>query len=150
MRVFCIFPLILFLIGCDALPNLKGKQGTGMILGAGVGSYIGQVAGGDVLTAGGGLMGAYVGFNMLKMFNDKRKYAEEAFFNALETSPKFSTTSWYNPYDNTSGSYTPIATYQRPDGAYCREVSETVRYNSRLHTNRVTACREDDGKWKLM
>jgi surface antigen len=142
--------IVVSLVGCQSVPNMDGTQGSGTIAGAATGSYISQMMGGNNLA--GGAAGAIVGFNLIRMFANKRDYAIKAFQYAAEHNTKGVTTNWHNPHNWTYGSYTPIDTIQRPDGVYCRRISETVRMNHRLYQNMVQTCRVGpiDQRWVVV
>jgi surface antigen len=136
--------------GCQTVPDLKGTQGSGTIAGATTGSYIGQRMSGN--SVAGGAAGAVIGFNLIRMFANKRDYAIKAFQRAAEHNSRGVTTNWYNPHNWSNGSYTPISTIQRPDGVYCRRIAETVRMNHQLYSNVVQTCRTGplDRRWVVV
>ena len=69
---------------------------------------------------------------------------------ALESKPSGTTTTWRNPDNNTSGSVTPIRTYQDSAGQYCREFDQTVTIGGKPEKSYGTACRQPDGSWKIV
>lgn len=66
---------------------------------------------------------------------------------ALETAPTNQASSWVNPKSQTQASVTPTRTYQRPDGTYCREFSQSVMIKGQEQKATGTACRQADGSW---
>jgi len=128
------------LAGC--LTPSKGHESSGSI----VGGFIGQQTG----ATGAGLLGGFFGKTLVQNWGKRRNYAMEAFQKTCETRKKGETVSWSNPYNLENGSYTPWKTVMRPDGVYCREISETVTTNNRVYSNFVQACRNDEtGKWEV-
>jgi surface antigen len=127
-RVIIAGFVVVSLVGCQAVPNMQGNQGSGTIVGAATGSYIGKMMGGNNLA--GGAAGAVVGFNLIRMFANKRDYAIKAFQHAAEHNSKGVTTNWHNPHDWTYGSYTPIDTIQRPDGVYRKVFTSCTQQDS--------------------
>jgi surface antigen len=67
---------------------------------------------------------------------------------ALETATSLSSLHWTNPGTGTSGTVTPLNTFQIADGRYCREYQELVRPpRGQLSTIQGKACRNDKGSW---
>jgi len=153
-KVFVVLSTFL-LVGCGKLPDTNGYQGIGTIGGAGAGMAVsqsirfgGHTASGQVA---GTLIGAHLGYNLLGVFiGDGAKYPRRAFIRAVEYNPKSVTTNWKNPWNYNSGSFTPVQTFQRPDGTYCRKVLETMVVNGRIYGNKVIACRIEREKWQII
>lgn len=135
---------------CGSLPNTKSYQGAGKISGAVSGSYIGHLMARQSGALTSGLGGAYVGFNIIRLFASKRNEAIGTFNRALEYNKRGLTTSWQNRHDWTSGSYTPMGTIRRPDGMFCRQVLETTRINNQMFQNTVLACRHGKEDWRVV
>lgn len=75
-------------------------------------------------------------------------YMSEQTSKALETAPTNQTASWVNPESKAPASVTPTRTYQRPDGSYCREFSQSVTIKGQEQKVNGTACRRSDGSWQ--
>jgi surface antigen len=119
----------------------------GGVLGAQVGKGTGQlvaVGAGAVL---GGLLGSQVGRSLDEA--DKQKMATTT-QTALESEPDRSTSTWVNPNTGHSGSITPQETYRTNSGQYCREFTQTVEIGGRTEQAYGTACRQEDGSWKIV
>jgi surface antigen len=67
----------------------------------------------------------------------------------LETVPIGNESSWRNPQTGTHGVIAPRRTYQKANGQYCREFTQTFVAGSIIREGLGTACRESDGTWKL-
>lgn len=145
MKHLFLIPVLL-LGACETMPKTAGYNQVGTVIGAGSGSYIGKKFGNGGAVAGG-LMGAYTGYNILRLFGEKRDYAMEAFQKAAEYRTAGETVNWRDKFKFEYGSYTPIRTTKSPTGVYCRELLETVMINSRLFSNKVQACRNPKGRW---
>ncbi len=142
--------------GCQNQGALgSSQQVVGTLLGAAVGGLLGsQIGGGTgnkIAIGAGVLAGGLLGNNVGSTLNcaDQMQHGKAA-QQALESQPAGTTTSWQNPDANTSGSITPTTTYQRSDGAYCREFEQTVTIDGRYETATGTACRQPDGTWKVV
>lgn len=79
---------------------------------------------------------------------DQRRHARTT-HDALETQPVGQASSWRNPDAQTSGSVTPTRTWARDDGTQCRDYQQTVTIEGRQETMTGTACRQQDGTWKV-
>ena len=102
------------------------------------------VLGGMVL---GGLLGGAVGN---RMDAADRREANRATYSALESAPSGTTTNWSNPDSGNSGTTTLTRTYQAKTGEYCREYEQTVTIGDESQAAYGTACRQPDGKWRVV
>ena len=130
------------------------KESIGTLLGAAAGGLAGAQVGsgkGQLLaTAAGALLGAFVGNEVGKSLDRADKVAMgQTVQQSLETAPMGTTSSWQNPDSGNSGTVTPANTFQRSDGAYCREFSQTISVGGRTEEAYGTACRQPDGSWKI-
>ena len=131
-----------------------GSEIFGTLLGAALGGLLGSQIGsgtGNKVAIGagvlaGGLFGNKIGSRM--DCNDQR-YHQRTAQSALETQRIGTTSRWHNPDSGHSGTITPTHTWQRHDGRYCREYEQTVRIDGRLERATGTACRQDDGTWRI-
>ena len=69
---------------------------------------------------------------------------------SLEATPTGSASPWQNPDTGNYGTFTPTQTYQRPDGQYCREYTQTISVGGRTERGYGTACRQRDGSWRIV
>ena len=143
----------LALAGCSE--TVGQKQGLGTLLGAvagGVaGAQVGKGRGKLVATGVGAALGALIGSEVGESLDRADRLAmQHATQNALETAPSGSASSWSNPDSGNSGTVTPTQTYQRSDGAYCRELTQTVTVGGRTQEAYGTACRQPDGRWQII
>lgn len=114
----------------------------GGIAGAQIGAGGGRVAaiiGGTIL---GAALGSYVGGYMDRMDQQQVNHA-------LETQPTGQTSQWKNPDSGKRYQVTPVNTYQKPDGQYCREFITQVEIGGKTEQAFGTACRMPDGIWKV-
>ena len=131
------------------------KESIGTLLGAAAGGLAGAQVGsgkGQLLaTAAGALLGAFVGNEVGKSLDRADKVAMgQSVQQSLETAPMGTTSSWQNPDSGNSGTVTPANTFQRSDGTYCREFSQTISVGGRTEEAYGTACRQPDGSWKIV
>ncbi len=143
----------LALAGCSE--TVGQKQGLGTLLGAvagGVaGSQVGDGRGRLVATGVGTLLGAMIGSEIGKSLDRADQLAmQHEPQNTLETAPAGTTNTWHNPDSGNSGTVTPTQTYQRSDGAYCREFTQTVTVGGSTEEAYGTACRQPDGSWQII
>lgn len=152
-QITCL-SLALVVAGCASQEGgtLGPKTGAGAAIGAAGGGLLAAAAGGKSkgIIAGvliGGLLGGAIG-NSLDQKD--RKLAREAASLSLENQPSGTTTNWHNPDSGNSGGFTPTSTYQKADGAYCREYEQTVTVGGEKQKAYGTACRQPDGTWKIV
>jgi surface antigen len=146
------------LTGCNQPPG-HGVLNGGPVNAQDVGTAVGSVAGGVIgyqfgsgagkafATLGGALLGGVLGDLVGKSMDhqDMTSY-DQASHHALETGQA---TSWKNPDSGNSGSIHPHKRYKDSEGRYCREYTQTILVEGAAHEGHGTACREDDGSWRI-
>jgi surface antigen len=140
---------------CQQKEGLGGGEVVGTLLGAAVGGLLGaQVGKGNgnkvaigLGVLGGGLLGKHLGSSL--DCADQGYHTQNA-NTALETAPTGTSSAWVNPDNGHQGSFTPVRTYQKPDGTPCREFSQTIVIDGRQEQGRGTACRQPDGTWRVV
>ncbi|MCC6202619.1 MAG: hypothetical protein IT494_06395 [Gammaproteobacteria bacterium] len=142
-----------------ALVALAGCQGAGPR--AQMGGLGGAAAGGLLAASGhhpstegiiagvllGGLIGSAIGDSLDQR---DRQEAQHAAYRALENSRSGDAVAWRNPDSGHYGSVTPVRTYQRDGGQYCREYQQAITVGGQVHQAYGTACRQPDGSWKIV
>ena len=108
------------------------------------GEVVGTLLGAGVLA--GGLLGNKVGKSM-----DCRdiEYHNSTAQKSFETQRTGTTSEWANPDSGHSGTITPVQTFQRSDGVYCRDFQQTISVDGETELANGTACRQPDGTWKI-
>ena len=133
----------------------SGNEVVGTLLGAAigglVGSQIGSGSGNKVAIGAGVLAGGLLG-NRVGQSLDCRdlEYHNGTAQSALETQRTGSTSQWVNPDSGHSGTVTPVQTYQRDDGVYCRDFEQTITVDGETELAGGTACRQSDGSWRVV
>ncbi|RDD62548.1 RT0821/Lpp0805 family surface protein [Ferruginivarius sediminum] len=133
-------------------PGPKQTIGTlgGAVLGGLLGSEIGSGSGRLWATGAGAVLGALAGSEVGKSLDRADQlYMSQTTQAALEHTKTGTTSTWNNPDSGHSGTVTPIDTYQRSDGIYCREFQQTVIVAGEEQQAYGTACRQPDGTWKV-
>lgn len=152
MKTLCIaFAALLILTGCQSSGNkqtggaiLGGAAGG--LLGAQFGSGTGQLAATALGAVGGLLLGSSIGQSLDDVDRMKQKQTAHQ---AFESQPSNVASAWKNPDSGNSGEVTPTRTYQRGDGSYCREFTQTINVGGKSEQAFGTACRQADGTWKV-
>jgi surface antigen len=139
---------------CAADIEQRPKETIGTVLGAIGGGLAGAQFGGGrgqlVTTAAGTLLGAWLGSEIGRSLDRAdRAYAEQATYEALERNPTGTASTWHNPDTGTVGAVTPIRTYKTELGD-CREFEHQVIIDGRTETAYGAACREADGRWRII
>ena len=143
----------LALAGCSETTGSKQSLGTllGAVAGGVAGSQVGDGRGKLVATGVGTLLGALIGGEIGKSLDRADQLAlQHQTQDTLETAPSGTTGTWHNPDSGNSGTITPIQTYQRNDGTYCREFQQTVTVGGQTQEAYGTACRQPDGSWQIV
>ncbi len=147
---FILFIAMFALTGCANMSN----QETGLITGAAVGGVLGHTIGSGtsqvVATAAGVLVGAYIGGRIGESM-DKTDRLQVG--RALEGNKTGRSRRWRNPDSGARYSVTPTRTYIRRQGRSssqpCREFTTTAKIGGNTEKVYGTACRMDDGSWKI-
>ena len=153
-KISILIVLVAFIFSACASNSWEENQ-KAIIGGAGGATAGGLIASAlDANTAGvlggiivGGLIGGAIGN---RMDAADRREANRATYSALESAPSGTTTSWRNPDSGNSGTTMPTRTYQAQSGEYCREYEQTVTIGDETQAAYGTACRQPDGKWRVV
>ena len=143
------------LSGCGGMgENETAGSIIGGVAGAVVGNQFGSGDGKTAATAVGAVIGAMVGGNIGRSLDEtSRQRAGAAAHEALETAEIDEPIRWENP-DNAGGPAHGSATVTRQgatsDGRTCREFRQTVIIGGREEQSYGTACRDDNGDWKIV
>ncbi len=145
----------LALSGCTTMSENE-TAGTiiGGVAGAVVGNRFGKGSGRTAATALGAVIGATAGRNVGRSLDTtSRQRAGAAAHEALETADVGEPIRWENP-DNVDGPAYGSATVTRQgadsEGRTCREFQQTVIIGGREEQSYGTACRDDNGDWKIV
>ena len=143
------------LSGCATMSeNETAGTVIGGVAGAVVGNKFGGGSGKTAATALGAVIGAAVGRNIGQSLDEtSRQRAGAATYEALETAEIDEPIAWENP-DNSGGPARGSATVTRhgatADGRTCREFQQTVIIGGREEQSYGTACRDENGDWKIV
>lgn len=146
--------IVLTLGACAGAEERPGET-LGTILGAGLGALAGsQVGGGKgrlVAVAVGTLAGAYLGSQLGQELDkaDQEAVADMT-QDTLENNPTGTASTWSNPDNTASATVTPTTTYVADSGEDCRDFEQTVMVEGETETVYGTACRESDGRWRVV
>ncbi len=123
----------------------------GGILGAAVGSQVGNGKGQLVAVGVGTVIGALIGSDIGRSMDQRdRAYATGSFGHAMEAVPSCTTITWNNQQTGNYGSITPVQTYEPEPGRYCREFQQQVVIGGKVQDAYGTACRQPDGSWEIV
>ena len=144
---------VLALAACTHRAGQKETIGTmvGAAAGGLAGAQFGKGRGKLVTTSIGTLLGALAGREIgVSLDRADRLAIDRTTQESLESAPAGETTVWKNPDSGNEGTVTPQRTYQRDDGTYCREFTQTIKVGGRTEEGYGTACRQPDGSWKIV
>ena len=147
--------LTVFLVGCGGMSQ---NETTGTLLGGAAGAVLGSQFGkGDGRTAAtaiGAIIGASVGREIGASLDEtSRRQAAQTTYQALETADVGAGITWDNPANaGEPAKGSTVITRQGADeqGRTCREFQQTVTIGGKEVQSYGTACRDDNGDWKLI
>lgn len=124
---------------------------SGAVIGGVLGSKVGGGSGNGIAIGLGTLLGAMAGSSIGASLDS----ADLGYYNttsqrALETAPTGREIPWKNPDSGNYGTVTPTNTYQADNGQYCREYQQTITVAGKSERAYGTACRKDDGTWRVV
>ncbi len=123
----------------------------GALLGGIVGSRFGKGGGKKAATVLGAVAGGYAGNRYGESLDCKdQQFHSQTTHEALEYQPSGRPSSWNNPDSGHAGSITPVKTWQRDTGQYCRDFTQSIIIDGKVEEATGTACRQDDGKWQIV
>lgn len=145
-----ILPMPSFAEECEGSKEAIGTV-IGALLGGIVGSRFGKGSGQKAATVIGAVAGGYAGNRYGESLDckDQQAHAQTA-HEALEYQPAGRPSSWNNPDSGHSGSITPVKTWQRDNGQYCRDYTQSIVIDGVVEEAKGAACREDDGSWRIV
>lgn len=153
--------ILLFLVSistglhAECKSDSRDKEVVGTLLGAAVGGLVGsQIGGGSgkkiAIGAGvlaGGLMGNKIGKSL---DCQDLAYHQDTYQNSLETQRTGTASTWRNPDTGHSGTVIPTRTYMANNETPCREFTQIIRTEAGVEEVQGTACRQEDGTWKII
>ena len=140
--------LLIPLIGCQGQSQRQQSGAVvGGVLGGVLGSNVGRGEGRTAAIIGGTLLGAMVGSEIGRYMDETDELKSQR---ALEMNRDRQVSQWHNPNTGADISTTPVNTYQRNDGTYCREYQTEIIVEGQRQKGFGTACRQPDGSWKIV
>jgi surface antigen len=131
----------------------KADYGTAIgAIGGGIAGYqFGGGSGKAIATVAGTLLGGALGRSLGgSLDRGDMAYYNQTSQRALETGQPGQALPWSNPQTGNSGTVTPQAYYQTPNGQYCREYSQQINVGGKTESGYGKACRQPDGTWQIV
>ena len=152
LKISALVVAVSLLGACSS--DVGQKQAVGGVVGGAAGGLAGAQFGhgsGKIAAAVlGTLIGAAIGSEAGKSLDKAdQMYAQRAEQQA-HAAPMGQTIRWNNPESGNEGSYTPLRDGTDSNGAYCREYQTTVVVGGQTQQAYGTACRQQDGSWKVV
>jgi len=113
--------------------------------GGAIGSQIGDGTGRLIAVAAGTVIGMIAGREIGRSMDRADELCVDQ---ALEHANTGETIHWQ--HDDRRYAVTPRNTYEKPNGQYCREYTTTTSMNDREQSVSGTACRQEDGSWRIV
>lgn len=136
--------------GCASTGEQNGRLG-GAAVGGGFGALIGNALDCKGCALIGGLIGAGIGGYTGGQIGQRMDQQDAMMTSrAINTAPTGTTTTWNNPDQGMRYDVTPVKTYQKTSGQYCREVIiGQAEIGGKRQEVYGTACHQPDGSWKI-
>lgn len=115
--------------------------------GAAAGSQIGSGSGKTAAVIGGTIIGVLIGGSIGRAMD---QVDQNCVGQILEHAHGGQAVAWQNPDKTAQYQVTPVRTFERAPGAYCREYQATATVGGQVQRTYGTACRQPDGVWKIM
>jgi surface antigen len=156
-RIILLGFAILAMSNCQSTSTAPGSAGpkqtvgalSGAIIGGVIGNQIGDGQGKNISTALGIVSGVVIGAGIGQTLDRiDQQYMEDTQLQALEMAPTNTALDWNNPDTGNSGYTTPTNTYYQ-DNLPCREYTTVVTVAGEKQQAYGTACRMNDGSWKI-
>lgn len=139
---------------CRSDSNNKEVAGTllGAAVGGLIGSQIGSGTGNKVAIGAGVVAGGLIGNRIGRSLDcQDLAYHEQTTHDSLEYQRTGTASTWRNPDTGHSGTVIPTKTYMVNNGETpCREFTQIVRSEEGVEEVKGTACRQDDGSWRIV
>ena len=143
-------PVILHAEECQGNKEAVGTV-VGALLGGIVGSRFGKGGGKKAATILGAVAGGYAGNRYGESLDcQDKQYHSQTAHEALEFQPAGRPSSWKNPDSGHAGTITPIKTWQRETGQFCRDYTQSIVIDGKVEEATGTACRDDEGAWQIV
>lgn len=153
LRIAIVAGFVLSVSACSW--NEQRSETLGGVIGGVAGGILGSKIGGGngrtMTTILGATLGAMWGQDIAKgMTNADKVFHERTTSDTLEYGTPGEQVSWSNPDSGNGGTVTAGETYQNSAGEGCRTFETTVQVEGEDRTAEGTACRTDDGSWKVV
>jgi surface antigen len=143
----------LMLTGCQNQPTKEEQAGlVGAIAGGLLGSQVGDGKGRMAAIMAGTIIGHHMGSSVGRTMDEvDRMKANQA----LESQPVNKTSTWTNPDSGNKYAVTPTRTFfeksaETQEIQPCREYTTEAWIGGQKEMVYGTACRQDDGSWKIV
>ena len=143
-----------FSLSASACQQGLNKELVGTLAGAAVGGYLGSTIGDGqgqmAAIAAGTLAGSMIGGRIGQALDEKDRMKMEQAVQQAQVAPVGQPVSWSNPDSGNAGAVTAVRDGWSDSGAYCREFEQIVRIGQRTEKGYGTACRGEDGGWRVL
>lgn len=149
-KIFTAFTAILAsacLVACSDMTKQDVGTVSGAVIGGLAGSQFGGGSGKMLAIGAGTLAGAYIGGAIGKNMDDTDKLKMNQ---ALENNAVGQPNYWKNNRTDNSYTVTPTKNVTVDGNPYCREYRTTAIIAGKRQQMYGTACREQDGTWKMV
>ena len=144
-----------FLIVSSSCAEKEDNKLLGQIIGSVAGAYLGSKVGdgmvGNFTTVLGGTVGFLIGGKIVDILDsEEQSELNNAINQTLTENPDNVSNRWNSKKsEDTNAEITPLNSYQI-DKNTCRDFTKTVNKGQEQVQEKSTACRDEDGNWKVI
>lgn len=147
LMIFMMIAILTVVSGLQACANREEAGAlTGAAAGAAVGSTIGSGSGKALAIFIGAVLGSSIGSTMGRYMDEQDRIRTSVI---LERNRTHQPSTWKNPDTGNNYTVTPTRTYTAAAGP-CREFTLDARVGGNPEQLYGTACRQQDGSWKMI
>lgn len=135
------------LVGCENMSKQDAGTMTGALAGGLIGSRFGGGSGNILAIGAGAVAGALIGSAIGKSMDEADRIQMTR---ALETNPVGQPAYWENHRSGAVYTVIPVKNVTYHGNPYCREYQTTATIAGKKQQVYGTACRQQDGTWKIV
>ena len=134
---------LILLTACTGMNKAQSGALGGAVGGAAIGQMIGHDTEATLIGAAVGTMLGYI------VGNEMDKYDKQQLNRVYETGVSQQGSSWVNPDTGNQYTVTPQPAYQNSYNQVCREAEIEAIIDGQPQITKSTACRDENGQWRL-
>ena len=150
-KIFYILIVSLFLVSCE---NKEDGKLLGQIIGSVTGAYLGSKVGSGVGKSLSTVLGTTIGLviggkiGTILSESEKKDYGK-VIKDSLDENPDNVPSKWKSEENNVNAEVIPTKSYKINEET-CRDFKKIVKKGNKTFEEESTACRDEQGNWKVI